>query len=201
MNLPNTLTAGRLVLAIVVFVLLAFVQGPEEPRGKLPAGSTFLLDVALVLFIVAAVTDSLDGWLARKNKLVTPFGVVADPLMDKIVVSGILIYFCSYVATRSIVAPWMVVTMITREFLVTGLRGFAESRGQDLFAKLLGKMKMVAQCVTLVALFLYLGHFQPDSWARSGCSILVWITLLLTLISGVGYLPAALGLARTERSA
>lgn len=199
MNLPNKLTAGRLVLAVVIFVLLAFVQARDpESSEVLETKYVVLLDISMILFIVAAITDSLDGYLARRDQLVTKFGVVADPLMDKIVVGGMFVYFCSMDALSSIVAPWMVVTIITREYLVTGLRGFAESKGSDLFAKLLGKLKMVVQCVTIVGLFLYVAHFQAYGWAQTLCQILFWLTLLLTLVSGFGYVPNALRLMREE---
>lgn len=201
MNLPNKLTVLRLFLALIIFVLLAFVQAANPTTsGEHTSMTVLLTDVAMILFVIAAITDSLDGYLARRARLVTTFGVVADPLMDKIVVVGILVYMASSDITGVVIKPWMVVLIITREFLVTGLRGFAESKGTDLFAKLLGKLKMVTQCVTLVALFLYLGHFHQESWATVFCQCLVWATVLFTIASGVGYIPSAIQLMKEDKN-
>jgi CDP-diacylglycerol--glycerol-3-phosphate 3-phosphatidyltransferase len=201
MNLPNKLTVARLFIAFVIFALLFLandghgaVLGHEWTLGKV-----LLVDVALVLFVVAALTDTLDGYLARRGKLFTDFGRVADPLIDKIVVGGVLVFLSGMSALEGMVAPWMIVLILTREFLVTGFRGMAESKGSNLLSSLLGKAKMVVQCVTISAILLYLGHFRGETWAYGAAASLLWLTVALTAWSGALYVPKILAMLRAER--
>ncbi|MBU0717770.1 MAG: CDP-alcohol phosphatidyltransferase family protein, partial [Planctomycetes bacterium] len=128
MNLPNRITLGRLALAIVFFVLISqYSQLSPEP---------WKLDVAIVIFIIAAITDILDGYIARKRGLETALGRVLDPLADKVLVCGAFILFSGPAFVDGTghnvteVAGWMVVVIVGRELLVTGLRGFNEARGR-----------------------------------------------------------------------
>jgi CDP-diacylglycerol--glycerol-3-phosphate 3-phosphatidyltransferase len=201
MNLPNKLTIARLFIAIVIFVLLFLAQ--DGPHGLLgpdwTTGKVILVDLALVLFVVAAATDTLDGYLARRGKLFTDFGRVADPLMDKIVVCGVFVFLSGMTALEGMVAPWMIVLILTREFLVTGFRGMAEAQGGRLLSSLLGKSKMVVQCVTIVAILLYLAHFRGHSIAWFAAAALLWITIALTAWSGALYVPKIVAMLRAER--
>ena len=149
LNLPNRITVARLGLAIVFFVLV----GLYSHRAPRP----WLLDLAAATFVIAAISDILDGYIARKRGLVTPLGRILDPLVDKILVCGAFILF---VGTGFVdadghnvteVRTWMVVVIVGRELLVTGLRGFNESMGKAFGASLHGKIKMWMQSVAAPA--------------------------------------------------
>jgi CDP-diacylglycerol--glycerol-3-phosphate 3-phosphatidyltransferase len=129
-NIPNKLTVARLLITAIFFVFLA-------------ANSRTLLYVSLVIFIIAALTDLVDGWYARKYKMVTDFGRVADPFADKILVCGALIFLL--VKEDTPVRDWMVVIIIAREFLVSGMRSLAESKGIPFGATNWGKFKALSQ--------------------------------------------------------
>lgn len=135
MNLPNKLTLLRIMLT---FMMTAGLTIPGLPYGK---------TAALLIFIVAALTDFWDGRLARRGHGITPFGQLMDPVADKIMVSAAFICF---VALDNIVPAWIVIVIISREFLITGLRLLAVSDGIILQASRLGKHKTVWQIVTIV---------------------------------------------------
>jgi len=188
-NLPNQLTIARLLLAIVFFGLLSGYQH-AMPRPR-------LLDVCFVIFVVAAATDALDGYLARKQNQVTSLGRVLDPFVDKVLICGVFVFFASnhfldaagHSATG--VQAWMVVVIVGRELLVTGLRGFSESRGQAYGAMAFGKIKMILQSVTAGVILFSLAH--PDGVFGSRCMMmfrlgLVWATVLVTALSMAQYL-------------
>lgn len=137
MNVPNTLTLSRLVLAIGMMVLLSMTF----PFSK---------SLALVVFVVAAITDYFDGYLARKVYGESAFGKLMDPLTDKILVCAA---FVSFVELK-LVPAWLVVVIISREFLVTGLRLLAANKGMVIPAGQWGKHKMVWQLVAVIALLL-----------------------------------------------
>ncbi|HNQ23412.1 MAG TPA: CDP-diacylglycerol--glycerol-3-phosphate 3-phosphatidyltransferase [Phycisphaerae bacterium] len=189
LNVPNQITIARLGVALVFFVLLAqYTQ--REPQG-------WILDVSAGLFILAAVTDVLDGYLARRFKQVTPLGRVLDPLADKVLVCGAFIILAGpgfvdadgHNVTR--VQAWMVVVIVGRELLVTGLRGFNESVGRAFPAGLHGKIKMWVQSVAAPAILLLVAHegtwFSPKL-ADGLCIALVWITVAATTLSMFQYL-------------
>src|SRR5665213_2168850 len=149
-HVPNALTAGRLLLAGVFFVMLGYYQyaGPNNP--------TFL-NIAFAIYCVALFTDFLDGYLARRWKVEGPFGRVVDPFVDKVLVLGSFIFFAGKnftipsppdpvnVITITGVVPWMVVVILARELLVTSLRGSMEGSGENFGAQFSGKLKMVFQ--------------------------------------------------------
>ena len=136
-NLPNQLTSLRLILAVVMFAFIHF---------------EFYL-TSMVLFIIAAGTDWLDGYFARKYGQVTTLGRILDPFADKVIVCGTFIFlagsptFVNMPEWYAGLRPWMVVVIVGRELLVTALRSFLEDRGSDFSAKMSGKLKMVLQCV------------------------------------------------------
>ncbi len=189
LNLPNRITLARLVLA-VVFVILLSQYSQRTPQ-------LWMLDVAVAMFIIAAATDIIDGYIARKRGLVTPLGRILDPLVDKVLVCGAFILFAGpgfvdaggHNVTE--VSGWMVVVIVGREMLVTGLRGFNESVGKPLGASLHGKLKMWMQSIAAPALLLIIAHeerwFTPSS-AAVVKGVLVWLTVLVTALSAVHYM-------------
>ena len=171
-NVPNTITIGRMGLAVVVFVLIEL-------------GQYFL---AAAVFGVAAVTDALDGFLARKLNQSTPIGRQLDPLVDKVIVAGTYIYLLTIPGTG--VRPWMVTTIVIRELLIQGLRSHLEGQGQAFGAKTAGKVKTVIQCLSISAVLVCLWLEPPPAWLF-GRDVLTWMAVALTLYSGLGYVLAA----------
>src|SRR5437762_4965469 len=181
LNVPNVLTTVRFVLSIVVFVLI-------------PLEHYFL---AMIVFVIAASTDWIDGWWARKYHQVTKLGRNFDPFVDKIIICGTFIYLAAEL--KSGIAPWMAVVVMGRERLVTAIRGFIEQQGGDFSAQMAGKLKMIFQCAAADASLLALQHSHasqsqasplPDwlYWTLHGS---VWLALFLTVYSGLEYIVAA----------
>ncbi len=187
LNLPNQITIARLGLAIVFFILLS-QYSQREPNP-------LLLDAAAALFIIAAATDFLDGYLARKYGQITALGRVLDPLVDKVLICGafVLLLGPQFVDADgqnvTAVRSWMVVVIVGRELLVTGLRGFNESMGKTFGASLHGKLKMWMQSIAAPALLLLVAH-EGDIGAELGWlkTTIAWLTVVVTALSTVGYL-------------
>ncbi len=197
MNLPNRLTMSRLAFALAIFGVLQWILLIE--RAHADAAPKFLAAIAFVLFVIAALTDAVDGYIARKRKLATAFGRMADPLMDKIIISGILVFFMQIPSTQNSFPAWMVVLVIVREFLMTGLRGFIEGKGQGFGAQILGKGKMVVQCVMVCYGFVHIGWLSGHSASHTALSAMMALTLALTLGSGLSYLPTAMTVFRDAK--
>jgi len=174
-NVPNQLTAARFVLAIVVFVLIGWSQ--------------FL--GAMIVFIVAASTDWIDGYWARRFNQVTKLGRMFDPFVDKIIICGTFILLGA--EPGSGIAAWMAVVVVGRELLVTALRSFIEQSGGDFSANMAGKLKMVFQCAAVVASLwvLWTGPASAAEWLQWTLFGLAWLAVLSTIQSGLGYLWAA----------
>lgn len=188
-NLPNQLTSLRIILSVVMF---GFVAGQWYMTG-------------LVMFIIAASTDWLDGYYARKYGQVTTLGRILDPFADKVIVCGTLIFLVAVPAMYHSpfgLKAWMVVVIVGRELLVTALRSFIEDRGSDFSAKMAGKLKMVVQCIAAGVGLFYLGYVDgtPPVDAPPWCcwllGALIWSAVVLTVYSGVGYIVAAVKLLR-----
>ena len=181
-NLPNQVTAVRLIVSAVVFVMF-------ELRWY---------RAALVLFLIAASTDWIDGQLARRYGLVTQLGRILDPLADKIVICGSFIYLAA-MQEHSRIAAWMAVIVVARELAVTVIRSFLEQNGKDFSANMPGKLKMVFQCAAVVAA-LYLLHMRTTATVPSFLPSLVtglaWLAVLSTIYSGIIYVFAAARLVR-----
>lgn len=214
--LPNILTISRLLLAGAFFASLELARKPLHDEAWLSA--------AAALFILGAITDALDGWLARRWNAVSVFGRVMDPVADKILVIGAFIYlagpaFLTTVVTRSnaekpvqatAVEAWMVVVILLRELLVTSIRAMLEARGVDFSASLTGKIKMIAQSIAvptvlgLVALGSNLTGASPydlprppmPDWINLSLRIVVWTTVALTILSAVPYITRGSRLLR-----
>ena len=189
MNLPNTITLLRLVLTAGVFVCLELYEPSRDlilyhAGGPLPREVPALVWVAFVFFLIAAFTDFLDGYLARKWNLVTAFGRVADPFADKVLIAGSLVTLLQFPAATTVLTTWYVVVVIAREFLVTAIRGVVEASGKPFPADQLGKWKMVSQCWTVGALLTMVAGSETFVWAAQWG---FWVSLLLTVVSGANY--------------
>jgi CDP-diacylglycerol--glycerol-3-phosphate 3-phosphatidyltransferase len=186
-NLPNQLTAARLLLGIVLFILIEHDQ--------------WLWCIAI--FALAAFSDWLDGYIARKQGLTSTLGRNLDPLVDKVVICGAYIFLLR--EPESALTPWMIVIVVSRELIITGLRSFLENMGANFGAEWLGKIKMVLQCAALIAIFLALDakdRTDLDVTIRAIClwgrDILVWSMLVATALSGLQYLWKAFLLFRKD---
>jgi CDP-diacylglycerol--glycerol-3-phosphate 3-phosphatidyltransferase len=143
---------------------------------------------ALIMFSVAASTDWMDGYWARKYGQVTKFGRIFDPFVDKIIICGTFIALVEVDHGR--VPSWMATIVVGRELLVTSLRGMIEGAGGDFSASQLGKWKMVLQCAAVIAVLL--ARIQPQSsWLPGLSLLLLWSAILLTVYSGYDYTMAA----------
>jgi CDP-diacylglycerol--glycerol-3-phosphate 3-phosphatidyltransferase len=170
-NTPNLLTGAR-IAAVPVVVVLLFFPGPV---------ASFL---GGVLFLLAGATDFLDGFLARRQRLVSRFGKFMDPLADKLLVSAALIMLIPL----GRVPAWIAFVIVGRELAVTGLRGLAATEGIILAPDRWGKAKTLVQMAALTALILHYPYFTVD-FQRLGTGLL-WLALIITLASGVGYFLA-----------
>lgn len=168
MNLPNKLTTLRVIM-IPFFVFFLLWQNGENRTFRM---------IALALFIIASLTDLLDGKIARKYNLVTNFGKFMDPLADKLLVCSALICLIELKALPA----WMVIVIISREFIISGFRLIASDNGVVIAASYWGKFKTTFQMVSVVLLIL---DIQALAFVTTIC---VWIALLLTIVSLVDYI-------------
>lgn len=187
-NLPNQITLGRLGLAIVFFALLSCFDARQL------ADQRWLLHVCFWLFLVAAITDILDGLLARVTDSVTSFGRILDPVVDKVMVCGAFVLFASHVfwdghVNITGVQSWMVLVILTRELLVSAVRSQSEAEGRAFGAAWTGKLKMVIQSATVCVV---LGQL---AWQLDGLAPLriaaVWLTVIITALSAITYVHRA----------
>jgi CDP-diacylglycerol---glycerol-3-phosphate 3-phosphatidyltransferase len=207
-HVPNIITSIRLVLAGAFFVILSFYQ--YEGRGD-----PFMMTSAFIIYILALVSDYLDGYLARKWQVPSAFGRVVDPFADKILVLGSFIFFAGknfiipeieqpgarmVVKTITGVAPGMVILLLARELLVTSLRGISEAGGQSFGAVWAGKFKMAFQSGTILVILIYVTFLKQmkDNHLDNleyGLYLLrnfgIWGTIVITLYSGVTYIRKA----------
>ena len=185
---PNRITALRFLGALVLFWILA----QDESRRTL---GLFVdrpwLRLAFWTFILVAVSDVLDGWLARRGNHVTAFGRIADPFVDKVLIMGVMVFLAVLPWTQRWFPAWIVVVILAREFLVTGLRGYVESLGSQFPADWFGKIKMILQC-SAVGVVLGIHAFDfPSGLNRLlewTALFLVYATLATTLLSCLIYL-------------
>jgi CDP-diacylglycerol---glycerol-3-phosphate 3-phosphatidyltransferase len=181
-TVPNQLTLARFLLSIALFIFIAYQQWLW----------------CFGVFTVAAITDWLDGYLARKLKLGSTLGRNLDPLVDKILVCGAFTFLIPF--PESAITPWIATIVVTREFVVTSLRSFIENRGGNFGATWPGKLKMILQCAALLAIFLYLEvrEMEPFRWGWIVRDILVYAMTAITILSGLQYLWRATVLLREE---
>lgn len=178
---PNRITAARFVGSMVLFGLL--IAMPALPLDGPTAASVG----AFWLFIAVAVTDWLDGYLARRDGVVTAFGRIADPFVDKVMVLGTMVLLGELPGAAEYFPGWVIVVVLAREFLVTGIRGYMEAEGFEFAADKWGKLKMVFQCIAL-GVVLGRGAFpwQHVPYALDVLHWLAWISVGLTVISSTG---------------
>lgn len=181
-NVPNTLSMLRLLLALAVGVLI-------EVGAFLPA---------LIVFVVAASTDFLDGWWARRYDQVTKLGRILDPFVDKIIITAALVALVG--AAGSQVPAWMVTVIIGREFLVTSIRAMVEGQGGDFSARWLGKWKMVVQCAAVVASLLLLHSATESDWLKWLTIALTWSAVVITVGSGWDYVLQAMKIGTPQET-
>ncbi|MBI4834502.1 MAG: CDP-diacylglycerol--glycerol-3-phosphate 3-phosphatidyltransferase [Planctomycetes bacterium] len=193
MNLANRLTLSRLFISIIYFVIIFFAY-------KDGVFHTALINCALGLFAIALLTDVLDGYIARRYKMVTNFGRIADPFIDKVLVCGTFVFFVSWAPMQYFMPAWMLVIILGREFLVSALRAFAESKGIAFGSSLWGQHKMTTQSLTIIWALIYWGHLarRPDLLPASAVILkaFIWLTLITTIISGLSYILAFYKLSR-----
>lgn len=196
-HLPNILTVSRILLVLLFTVVLA-VDGALSPLRDTVSGGWFealswASAVAVWAFIAGAITDFLDGYLARKYNVVSDFGKLMDPLADKILVGAAFIYL----STVGMCPFWVTILIIFREFLVTGLRQLAVAKGYVMAADRWGKWKTAIQlvfCIACLANLAYGGNLPEPlcslsigaggEWLRC---ISLWLSVVLTVFSGLNY--------------
>ncbi|MCI0443529.1 CDP-diacylglycerol--glycerol-3-phosphate 3-phosphatidyltransferase [bacterium] len=179
MNLPNTLTLSRIFLTpLLVVILLTRIDGKEI--------------YGVVIFVIAALTDYLDGYIARKRNQVTDVGKLLDPIADKLLITSAFISLVEL----NLAPAWMVVIIVGREFAVSGIRSIAASQGYVMPANALGKLKTVCQVLTIVVLIVADTYIEP--WERFG-RFLLWVTVAISLVSAVNYLWIFLRVGSSSR--
>lgn len=178
LNLPNIITVSRFLAACALFVMI---------------DRTDWWITGAILFSVAAATDFVDGYLARKWNQVTAVGRILDPFVDKIIVCGTLIFLTEY-SEQSGVSAWLTLIVIGREMFVTGLRSFLEQHGRDFSAQWSGKLKMATQSVTIPICLLSLSPVV-SAWLGDYAAhfvmlrdVMIWLTLATTVYSGLEYI-------------
>ena len=197
--LPNGLTILRLVLAAAFFAALNAYRYPDN--------NVMWANVAVSFFILATITDILDGYLARRWQVESVFGRIMDPFCDKVLILGAFIYLAgprfvvpkwveegSFFTMATGVYPWMVAVIVARELLVTGLRGEAESQGVSFAASWSGKGKMILQSVAIPTVIILVVNFDTgcdetmNIAARWICHVVVYATVIVTIWSGLPYI-------------
>ena len=211
--IPNLLTLARVGLAGCFFAIVAVALWPKQGAGSDLADRQFWGNVEVVIFVVAAITDYVDGLLARRWKVVSVFGRVMDPFGDKLLVIGAFVFLASpaflkvapvyggvylfvpfdaagNVEMTTGVRPWMVAIILARELLVTSIRGVFEGLGIDFSAGSSGKWKMVLQSIAApFALFVAVNPFAQESLGLTVArDILIWMTIVITVWSAWPYL-------------
>jgi len=181
-NIANILTASRILLAIVFCSLV----------------SVDAYHVAFFVFLVASLTDFLDGFLARRRGITSVFGRMADPFADKLL---IILGFLFLVEKQVGVSAWVVAVIIGREMLVTSLRGYVEGKSADFSANVLGKCKMFIQSTSLAVIVLFQAFFQSSPYKQWLFAVAIWMTILITTLSGAVYVVQALRITRPKPNA
>jgi CDP-diacylglycerol--glycerol-3-phosphate 3-phosphatidyltransferase len=205
-TIPNQLTVARIGLAGGFFVLLGIYE-----YGA--AGTQCLLNTAMGVYIVAGITDVLDGWIARRWNLTSAFGRIVDPFVDKVLVVGAFVMLTgSNFAFQpgqdqnvpdaalpvwltghmlSGVQAWMVVAILAREFVVSAVRGYSESQGIKFPANSAGKIKMLIQSVAICMVMFQLANFPDCVFLLYTKVALVWAAMIVTILSGLVYVGKA----------
>ena len=176
MNTANKLTVLRIIMVPFFMFFMMIALSPETT-------STGYVTAALVLFVAASLTDTLDGYIARHYNMITNFGKLMDPLADKMLTTAAFLGLMS--CGRA--SAWAVLLILTREFIVAGIRQVAAGGGKVIAASVWGKMKTVFQMVAIVAAIILLYPFCPEPTGTLITNILVWLSAVVTVISGADY--------------
>lgn len=190
-SIPNILTFGRLVLTIVFLVMILFSPQYYD-KGEVPFPG--FLDVAFIVFVIAGLTDMVDGYAARRLNVASKFGRMVDPLVDKILVCGAFVCFAIigrpmlFDLSPAVLAVihWLVAAiLIAREAYVTILRHIAEARGVNFAATVSGKIKMFLQTFAIGTVVIKMAHVQTAEWGYWFTTVTYIVMLTVTVISGV----------------
>lgn len=171
MNTANKITLLRVVL-VPLFMALFLSK------------STLCLILALLVFIIASITDAVDGYIARNYNQVTNFGKFVDPLADKMLTTAAFVILVSYER----MSVWALMIVLAREFMVSGIRSMAAADGKVIAASMWGKLKTVSQMVAIIAAIILLLPYFPQTAAEIITDILIWLSVVFTVISGADYL-------------
>lgn len=178
MNLPNKLTMLRIILVPVFIICLCMPQVFEW--FKIENTQTVMGIIALIVFVVAAITDCLDGRISRKQNIVTKFGKIMDPLADKLLVCSAMICLIEL----GLLPAWIVIIIIAREFIISGFRLIASDNGVVIAASYWGKFKTTFQMLMVIVLLL---NFDIPAFKILG-TVLIWIATILTVVSLIDYI-------------
>ncbi len=180
MNLPNKITLSRVLLIpiFIVFMIADFGWGTLSFGGITMSIETF---VGAILFVIASMTDWLDGYLARKHNLVTNMGKFLDPLADKLLVAAAFILLVE----MGLAPAWVVIFILSREFAVTGLRLVLVGEGEVVAASSMGKIKTVTQLVAIIVLLFHNAYFELLHIPFG--TIMLYVALFFTVLSGIDY--------------
>ena len=201
-TLPNQLTVSRIFLSAVFFVLLGLYNATSD-------SGPFLIGVGFVIFVLAGITDVLDGYLARRLAQQSAFGRIVDPFVDKILVVGAFVMLAApnfIISADSVlsdverslphwltggmisaVQPWMVVVVLAREFVISAIRGYSESQGIKFPATSAGKLKMLLQSLAIGTVLFCVAWTPELIWAMWVKIILVWLSVIATVVSAFFY--------------
>lgn len=185
MNLPNRLTLFRIVLIPVIILLWIFPYtsfGIEPIVFQIGAVSLSVVNlITLGVYFIAAVTDALDGYIARKRNMMTTFGKFADPIADKLLTTTMFILF----AYGGLIPVVPVIIMVARDTVVDGCRMVAAANGKVVAAGMMGKLKTVLQMVTIAMILL--NNLPFELWGLPVTGILLWFSAFVSFVSGVQY--------------
>lgn len=187
MNLPNKITVARMLL-IPIMIIVPYLGFNNILFGSVTIGSF----ITLIIFLIASFTDFLDGYLARKNNLVTTFGKFLDPIADKLLVLSALIMLVE----QGIIPGWIPIIIAAREFIVSGIRMLAAGDGKVIAASWYGKVKTVSQMIAISLAFLSTNTFMQFTSVEMSTGTLILnilmslamiVAVLMTILSGVDY--------------
>lgn len=181
MNLANKLTLIRIFL---IPIFLIFIAVNSIPYGKL---------IATAVFVIAALTDKLDGYIARSRNQITRFGKFMDPLADKLLVTAALISLVEF----QLIPTWVAMIIIAREFAVTGLRSLAAAEGIVIAASWWGKIKTVIQIIAIVFALINLNYNKI--YLAEASNLVMYLAVIVTLLSGLDYFIKNKDVIRTDK--
>jgi len=188
MTLANKITLARFLLSLVSFAVLAVHE--RSPYT--------LITIAYVLFLVVALSDMLDGWAARRYGEITEIGRIADPMVDKISVCGTLILSQRIAGIPELVPAWIIVVIVVREFVVSGIRAAAEAKGIPFPANLWGKVKAFVQMTLAAASIMHPVLTAGQAWAEWFVRVSAWGAAAATVVSGAIYAGEAAKVLRSR---